>query len=1072
MSIRLRRLIALLGVVGALLLAQLALLTITATPASAAACNLYASPTGNDANSGTTPATALASPVTLLNRLAAGQVGCLEDGASFVLGGGEGITSTGGTVSAPKTLRPTTPGARATITTATGLWLQAASHDLVLQDLDIRRNQAGGGSLFLVDGDRITLNGVDLTYPNNICLDVGEDSRAGSVNPTEDFTLINSRVHDCGSSYGPPHTVNDSGVHGIYLQFLRDGSDADTWGAVLRNNVIDHNHNRGVQLYPDAHNVLVTHNVLASNGANLNLGSEPGSGVYSTDNVVRDNIIVDSVLDGLEAGGFVGDTSEVLGNFPQAYDARNRVDNNCVSNSAHPDHLYEGYGFTQTGNTDNVAPIFVDAANGDYRQTAASPCLGRGLEQPTATLGKATTDNYKWVYNGDPNAPTETRTSLLFDSITVGSTVYVVDQAKAPGDAVGTPKPAPAGSPGIPLKVAATGVSDTFLVISPVPESERGCCSTSQYRIFSGGEFGPWIAINRTRFPTHPVDLTLKLVRNGTVIAVNNLRYSYDPAVAAMPSSTLEYKGPGGRWSVAAAKTPLNWPSTLGISPTRVTAGTSTALRVTPRDNIGLTVPMYDEPIALAWNPSGAGRPTSAPGTGVRTVTVNLPSGSYALGASSDCGQLCAPTGQATITSAAPTSGADLGVTTTEVTASALAGSTRTVTATLTNNGPATATASKATVTVPTGMALHGLSASGGTCSVATATCTFGDLASAATRIVTLKLAAITAGTRTAKVTATSTTADPVSTNNSVSVATTVTGSSCTVIGTAAGETLTGTPNADVICGFAGADTLNGLAGNDTLLGDSGNDTLDGGDNNDVMRGGANDDVITGGAGSDAVSVEDGAAPVAVNLLQQSVFCYNGSACGLGYDSPVTGVEDVRGSPFGDALIGSTGPDILRGYAGDDLVDGQDGSDTLVGGLGADSLLGRAGTDVLRPGDGNFADTVNGGDGTADRIELTDVLTGVTVDLAAGTLTGAGNDTITQVENATGSAQSDTLRGTATANVLRGGAGADVLDGRAGNDTIYSRDGVADTVVGGADSDKAQVDQGVDNVSGVETLLP
>ena len=86
---------------------------------------------------GTTPATALASPITLLNRLAAGRVAVLQDGANFVLGGGEAITATGGTVGAPKTMRPTHGGRPATITTATGLWLQSASHDLVLEDLDI-----------------------------------------------------------------------------------------------------------------------------------------------------------------------------------------------------------------------------------------------------------------------------------------------------------------------------------------------------------------------------------------------------------------------------------------------------------------------------------------------------------------------------------------------------------------------------------------------------------------------------------------------------------------------------------------------------------------------------------------------------------------------------------------------------------------------------------------------------------------------------------------------------------------------------------------------------------------------
>src|SRR3954463_12388583 len=72
--------------------------TVLAAPGQAVpGCDLYASPSGNDASDGTTPATALASPFTLLNRLAAGQDGCLEDGSNFVLGGGAAITATGGT---------------------------------------------------------------------------------------------------------------------------------------------------------------------------------------------------------------------------------------------------------------------------------------------------------------------------------------------------------------------------------------------------------------------------------------------------------------------------------------------------------------------------------------------------------------------------------------------------------------------------------------------------------------------------------------------------------------------------------------------------------------------------------------------------------------------------------------------------------------------------------------------------------------------------------------------------------------------------------------------------------------
>ena len=54
---------------------------------------------------------------------------------------------------------------------------------------------------------------------------------------------------------------------------------------------------------------------------------------------------------------------------------------------------------------------------------------------------------------------------------------------------------------------------------------------------------------------------------------------------------------------------------------------------------------------------------------------------------------------------------------------------------------------------------------------------------------------------------------------------------------------------------------------------------------------------------------------------------------------------------------------------------------------------------------------------------------------------GAGNDTLTNIENLTGSGHNDTLTGDAGANILAGGAGDDTLSGGAGNDTLDGGDG-------------------------------
>jgi hypothetical protein len=346
-----------------------------------AGCTKYASPNGDDTHPGTL-SQPMKSPIALLNSLSAGQTGCLQDNSVFIVPGeGFGQTQAAGSPGQPITLRPATPGARATIDSAWGFVILVEAHDIVLRDLNIRRHDPSvGGSLFRVDGDRVTAEGLDLTYPKNICLDVGEDVRDGFMNPTEDFILRRSRIHDCGSEYGGPNPPNDSGVHGIYLQFLQDGADADANGAIIEDNLIYRNNNRGIQLYPNADDVLIQFNVLDHNGANLNLGSDQG--FYSQRNRIENNILTDSTLSGLQAGGFVGDTSEVLGyGYQPAVDYGNQVIRNCISNQAHPGELYEGNGFTQSQNIENQPPQYQDE---NFRLAADSPCAGKGPRpQPT-----------------------------------------------------------------------------------------------------------------------------------------------------------------------------------------------------------------------------------------------------------------------------------------------------------------------------------------------------------------------------------------------------------------------------------------------------------------------------------------------------------------------------------------------------------------------------------------------------------------------------------------------------------------------------------------------------------------
>lgn len=118
------------------------------------------------------------------------------------------------------------------------------------------------------------------------------------------------------------------------------------------------------------------------------------------------------------------------------------------------------------------------------------------------------------------------------------------------------------------------------------------------------------------------------------------------------------------------------------------------------------------------------------------------------------------------------------------------------------------------------------------------------------------------------------------------------------------------------------------------------------------------------------------------------------------------------------------------------MVDGGAGADTITGGAANDRLLGGTGNDRIYGKDGN--DTIRG---------------------------GTGNDTID------GGNGDDQLYGDDNNDSLIGGAGADLLYGGIGDDWLLVRDGEVDTVYGDAGRDKAQIDDGVDIRTTVESLL-
>ncbi len=264
-----------------------------------------------------------------------------------------------------------------------------------------------------------------------------------------------------------------------------------------------------------------------------------------------------------------------------------------------------------------------------------------------------------------------------------------------------------------------------------------------------------------------------------------------------------------------------------------------------------------------------------------------------------------------------------------------------------------------------------------------------------------------------------------------------------------------GTPGDDTIRGNALGNSLRGGGGDDTLYGLGGPDTLEGGGGDDSLVGGAGDDTYRfagSNLGTDTV-VEDADRDsdtldfsaftpasaevrqgVTVNLADPAAQVVTSSADLTLILSSASGVENVVGTPFDDAIRGNARRNRLEGGRGDDTLAGGAGDDTYVF-AGSD-----LGTDVVVEADGQGDDALDFTRlaGPAD-LDLADTAPQV---VSPGVLTlqlvadpaapGTGNG----VETVLGTPYADAIRGNDRDNRLYGGGGRDRLDGRAGDDLL------------------------------------
>ncbi len=265
---------------------------------------------------------------------------------------------------------------------------------------------------------------------------------------------------------------------------------------------------------------------------------------------------------------------------------------------------------------------------------------------------------------------------------------------------------------------------------------------------------------------------------------------------------------------------------------------------------------------------------------------------------------------------------------------------------------------------------------------------------------------------------------------------------------------IVGTPTADDIIGTIGNEVFYGTTGDDTITSGGGNDLI-------IYNVGDGHDTVTDSAGTDTLALANFNANLTLSTAP-ATFTITESTTSHHLFVDTDGITahevDATGMDAIQVQLGAGGDAVaLNGNLADAGIATTLGSIVVVGGAGADVLdasgltsanaiatgpggLG-GGSDTFKAADVLANDNVDGGMGT-DTADYSAATAGMTIDLAAGTATGAtvntagGHDIITSFENAVGSGSNDSITGTDGANDLSGGAGDDVLTGGLGSDTL------------------------------------